>query len=699
MLKQRETMANQRILESQAKKEGSELLSLKVNGQVFNYPQQSAMLPDPERVMASQNIYPASYVPIPNPFKPTAYNMMIPWQYVPNNVPVIKKYNITLSNANGDYTKISQLFEDVLPSVNGVIQKNLSSIGERLIIHNYIRSIFIRRHDGEEINMNSDKNSRHELNNLLSHVKLLDMNPYHFSRIESNPYKTLPENFAMFRSCYPIKHERRFNNVVCAYDSLGINIRVYRMRVIDIIADELDSQLRRIDCDLWREIFYYEYVREEIIKKKISPNFIMMYSYYMSKNTGINFNKLINLKSDYPLLNNQNMNNINKMLKDKYNQIRASLLPHEIVRNFNNLEIDDIIKPSDKCIVALTESPTHNIINFATKTYEINAGPIRKMVSSGYYDDSIWLSLLFQLVYSLFIMYNHKITIINMDLARNIYIKDLYKDESNTGYWKYRYNNIEFYVPNNGYILLIDTAYTDIDGGLSKFKFDDEYELKYNFKIEGKIYNNRIKDVLRKQKENIVNLLDKNEFNNAFTQYGGLAPPKKILDILDEIHKEIISEKNISNKFSSILVSNFKEYLHNRIGELIREGEKENLNTGDSNFKPGSLIAHKISGSEPENYTFALYLEKINDSTDNLTDDSSDDSISERKDREVIDRHRIFTIDHSKLNSGSKPILIEKEIRSGDIIKIIGTIDQNFKPNQKLSEDDIIETYTYYDKF
>jgi hypothetical protein len=283
------------------------------------------------------------------------------------------------------------------------------------------------------------------------------------------------------------------------------------MRVIDIIADELDSQLRRIDCDLWREIFYYEYVREEIIKKKISPNFIMMYSYYMSKNTGINFNKLINLKSDYPLLNNQNRNNINRMLKDKYNQIRASLLSSEIVSNFNNLEIDDIIKPSDKCIVALTESPTHNIINFATKTYEINAGPIRKMVSSGYYDDSIWLSLLFQLVYSLFIMYNHKITIVNMDLARNIYIKDLYKDESNTGYWKYRYNNIEFYVPNNGYILLIDTAYTDIDGGLSKFKFDDEYELKYNFKIEGKIYNNRIKDVLRKQKENIVNLLDKNE--------------------------------------------------------------------------------------------------------------------------------------------------------------------------------------------
>jgi hypothetical protein len=88
-----------------------------------------------------------------------------------------------------------------------------NTLKERMIIHHYIRSIFIKTGDGEELLINGGpNNTRSELVNLLSHVKLLEINPYHFNRLTDNPYKTLPANFVMYRSCYPIKLGN-FNNV------------------------------------------------------------------------------------------------------------------------------------------------------------------------------------------------------------------------------------------------------------------------------------------------------------------------------------------------------------------------------------------------------------------------------------------------------------------------------------------------------
>ena len=75
----------------------------------INQPLQQQMQPQ------MPQIYPSPYVPIPNPYYPYAPNGMFPWQYTPNNVPIIKKYNISLGNANGDPTRIANLFEDILP--------------------------------------------------------------------------------------------------------------------------------------------------------------------------------------------------------------------------------------------------------------------------------------------------------------------------------------------------------------------------------------------------------------------------------------------------------------------------------------------------------------------------------------------------------------------------------------------------------
>jgi hypothetical protein len=64
---------------------GDPLLELKIN--------QPREMVQPIGPMPNQ-IYPSPYVPVPNPYYPLATNGMMPWQFTPNNVPIIKKYNI-----------------------------------------------------------------------------------------------------------------------------------------------------------------------------------------------------------------------------------------------------------------------------------------------------------------------------------------------------------------------------------------------------------------------------------------------------------------------------------------------------------------------------------------------------------------------------------------------------------------------------
>ena len=56
----------------------------------------------------------------------------------------------------------------------------------------------------------------------------------------------------------------------------------------------------------------------------------------------------------------------------------------------------DIHQPSDKCLIALTEAGTQNIIEWGSKAYE-NNGLAKKMINTGYHSKEVWSSVLFQL--------------------------------------------------------------------------------------------------------------------------------------------------------------------------------------------------------------------------------------------------------------------------------------------------------------
>ena len=100
----------------------------------------------------NQSTYPSAYVPIQNQYLPenfpyvtgTGMHNMHPYSFVPNNVPVIKNYHISMPNPAGDHIKLADIYEDMLPN-DGKQYKNTSlTLDERLITYNYVRSILVR---------------------------------------------------------------------------------------------------------------------------------------------------------------------------------------------------------------------------------------------------------------------------------------------------------------------------------------------------------------------------------------------------------------------------------------------------------------------------------------------------------------------------------------------------------------------------
>jgi len=150
--------------------------------------------------------------------------------------------------------------------------------------------------------------------------------------------------------------------------------------------------------DVWREVFYYEYIRDVIIKQYKCPNFILLYSYYIAKNVKIDFNK-IEIKSiinDYPddIKNEKLLKNI----ETDFNELldRLTTIKLDNINNENNIKNkEDLLKYSDQCLILLTESPNYNIFDWATRTYRINSGIVKHMEKNGFHTDMEWEVVIF----------------------------------------------------------------------------------------------------------------------------------------------------------------------------------------------------------------------------------------------------------------------------------------------------------------
>jgi hypothetical protein len=316
--------------------------------------------------------------------------------------PIIKNIQINTEGPSGHHERLFIINEDVMPIKS--IGLSLTTIGERLTAYQFIRSSIFNNTDGLDIGLDGKSP-----NSLLSFIKFGELNPYNSNKLSNNPYKGLPDNFLIYSSCYPIRHQESFGGVICAKDSTSVTIRIYKLSEGSFLINRLNPSLY-FKCDEWREVAFYEFIREYIIKRKVCPHFPTLYGYFIADKTGIDFAKIAMIKNSMTQqISNEPQYNIRP---EETNECitREDIRDGKIVSitdtkiqylNKNNKILE--INPNaylGKSLILLTESPTYNILGWASKTYQ-QKGNVKEMINRGVHTEKEWLNVLFQIMISL----------------------------------------------------------------------------------------------------------------------------------------------------------------------------------------------------------------------------------------------------------------------------------------------------------
>jgi hypothetical protein len=513
---------------------------------------------------------------------PSLYDppQFFPYQYnVRDALPVIKNFNISISGPTADHARVAMIYQDALP-LNSVQElTTFNTLGERRTIMEFVRSVLVKNHDGENMGVDAkDKNT------LLSYIKFMELNPYNTYKFSANPYLGLASNFLMYRTCYPIRYDKISGAVSCAKNSIGMNVRIYMLSEGEYYLDKYKRN--EYEYNSWRELRYYEYIREQIIKPNICPNFVCIYAYFKCEQSYIDLRKVNKFRTSGKQIDNQVQNTYIKELDVVHDGKRSNIY----------VEAEEAM--IGKAIILLTESPTYNFLNWASKIYQ-SEGNVRTMLQTGYHNEKIWYSVLFQIMAALYTMQIKKIYITNFNLEHNIYIKDISVNNTVTNFWKYRVDGIDYYIPNFGYIALIDSDYSDDNyNNINKHKIYCDfmnYQINVDTKDSFNLQNttNNITFDNKKTFEAFKKVFTANIFSSDFSNNGGTAPPQEIINFLSEIERE--ASTNINTDIGYYISKYFRKFMNNRIGTFLTKDETQYIIKEDSNtYTKGQILVYNV---------------------------------------------------------------------------------------------------------
>jgi hypothetical protein len=551
------------------------------------------------------------------PFVPTAGTSSGALVKVPQEP---KIYNINLPGPTGGHVEMKKIYEHVLPGKEGRFTS--TTLGERLQMYDYIKQILIQVNDGEEIGLDYDGHR-----SLLSYIKFMELNPTHYSPILNNPYSSLPLGLLIYRSCFPIKLDQMSQQITCAKDSIGLNIRLYALNIAEFFAYKF-RQPFYIQYDVWRELAWYEYIREQIIKKKISPNFTLLYAFFLSPNRKIDFYSLKGhtlTQKDLITKEYEKFRVIHtyvaQNVKEKLGIQVSKKIPLTDVTQTYYDQLPDEIDPelrlySGNLMIMITEAPNSNIYQWASKEFERN-GIVEKMSTHGFHDERVWLSILFQIVSAMYVMQLHGLYIKSMTLKDNFYIKDLKTTIGKaSGYWKYIIDGLTYYIPNYGYLVMVDSNFKDIIPMTTTL---DRYSRKYKLYMD-KVYGiqHDAAELRLKIYENFKGIINTNNFTKEHTRNNVTRPPETVMGLMERIMTDPQTD------IGTIIQTHFMNFLNNRIGTLLKKDQEiPNLRDLTLSIKNGELIPMII---EENVFKWCIYIGKNPSGTANVISRTSSDT-------------------------------------------------------------------------
>jgi hypothetical protein len=608
--------------------------------------------PREQQPLVNLQLYQPPMPPKPKPQQPNQY-YSVPYMDPVNGQthlfmpPIVKQVNISTDGPTADHRLLARVYEDVLPTKH--ITAGGGTLSDRLNIYQFVRSSIFSNKDGEDISLDAVTGG---VKSILSYIKFGELNPYNSGMISENPYTDLPKNFLIYKSCYPIRGQLGVTK--CSKNTTSANIRLYNV-------SEGSYSVKRTNIkdfasyDEWREIAFYEYIREKILKKKVCPHFPTLFGYFISTHSGVSFNH------------------------KKWDEIgfdrNTEPATVEILDNVTNepVQISNPNSYKGKTLVAMTESATYSLINWTCLTYN-EVGTTRTMVNRGVHSNDEWMNILFQIMVALYTLQMHHISIDNFSVEKNVLIKDLPTKGSVINHWKYKINNVDFYLPNLGYLVLIDSNFKDTgtvgmeEGSFMGRNADPVHKLNGEF-ID--VYNdlsvaekqNSIRTIRNDVFEMFKKVFTTNIFNERFNEIGGCRPNIEIENLLTSI-SNAASTGTQTNIFWYI-ITYMGKYLHNRTGTYLKTTEVDNIKQSDTRqMEPGQMV---VQAEQAGTYKFVIYL-GINDGNAQILtkDDPNDNDV-------IISQ---ITISSLMNYTRSEPI------------------QQSYKPNESnLSEDDVLETY------
>jgi hypothetical protein len=494
----------------------------KINSTAIPMPMPSVYTMVPPYAQNPIPIIPNTQIPIvqmPTPYGPPLYA-----PYQPN---INKKYDVRIST--GDLSNIKHIYQDRLPKKDSNFPDRYATITERVNIANYYNLILKKYYNVYDnttiINDIENKNIRTTTNNLshlFNHIKIIDTD---FLNILNDA----TENFIIFNVCFPIKYDNY--HITCADENLRAHLRIY-----NILNNEDNNR------KIYNDINYYNKINE-LIKNKINPNFVLSYGTFVTP-----------LKFDFKTIN-------------------------ELTKKTNLSKIQNQTNGNGNCLLILTESVNYTIKNWVTKKYgdskssivpDINIIPI---ISTGTHSQETYKSVLFQLLVAIYFLQINNFNFTNFSL-QNVFIKTIDITPPNIKYWKYIINGIEYYVPNHGFLVMIDK------------QFDSEFN-------SGKLDTNTIL--------------------------------QEIKQFIDDNHISI-NDFEINDKIITLINKHFGSYIYEKVGHIIPasniEKNEYKLFKYNKNFIPGELVLFTKS---TDIYIISTYLGKKN-KTNNIHEINTNNS-------------------------------------------------------------------------
>jgi hypothetical protein len=623
------------------------------------------------------------------PFLPGTYEQLPTTPVINYN----KIINIEPTGPTDNHGLVNMVYEDAITFKN--LKNAYNTLSDRNTQTKYIKSVLFPEGNGDSISFSGGG-----AKSILSHIKFMELNPFNTYKFSNNPYKGMADGFLIYRSCYPIQRDNT-GMIICARNAVTVNVRIYKLTV-DASKINKQDRVKFSDFPQWRDVGYYEYIREHILKKKICPHFIGMYGYYTSEKSGIDFDRITALKLRKPpqpqtynvklgvdQYQQQQLNKVKQMTEvfNQYVQPNINTFTSmtsgmgvlsnlgTIKTNPSNVNDKKEIKENPNqyegsVLAILTESPTYSLYNWASKLYKIKGnGNTKVMVGSGVYSENVWMSIIFQLMFGLLTLQLHSLYIDDFSIEKNVFIKSLNEQSNVTTYWKYKINNLEYYIPNYGYILLIDSNFSDIDDAQPAQFIDQSGNTETTkFKLNGKIYDPTLNDTTIKTKtfEMFKSAINPDNFTGDFLNYGGVKPDEDVMKILGNIYSDA-NAPDADTRIYNYITKYMRRFMNNRIGTFLKETEYPNVRKDDTtNMKPGQIV---VQDQGVGNNKFVLYLGIKEENPGTATILTRDD-----KSQEIID----IKVPLTSLYNYSR----------------YESIQQNYNVEDgNLSEDAILETY------